>query len=119
MFANQTAQRIERLCLFQVGGDDDLVEHCLAIALKHLHQMVARAAEAVQCRLAHACRLRQFLQCGAGAVDDGYGQGLEKSFVLGGQRHQRISDRFLECAHCAENPCASKDGDGLNHTRIT
>lgn len=70
VFLDQALQRLQRLGMLQVAGLDDLVQYGLSVVLEHLHQVVPRAAEAVQGGLAYAGRLGQFLQRRSRAVDD-------------------------------------------------
>lgn len=103
VFLDQALQRLQRLGMLQVAGLDDLVQYGLSVVLEHLHQVVPRAAEAVQGGLAYAGRLGQFLQRRSRAVDDSDCQRLDESLVMGNQGHRWVPVGFSDCAHCAEN----------------
>ncbi|MNC29936.1 hypothetical protein D3C76_880640 [compost metagenome] len=94
MLIDQTTQRLHRLAVQQVGRGGDLVQHRLTVAFHHLHQVVTGAAKAMQRSLAHASSFSQFLERRPRAINDGQGQRLDESFVLGSQGHQSVSDRI-------------------------
>jgi hypothetical protein len=111
MLGDEVAQRRQRLGMGKVGLTDDLVEDLLAMALEHVHQVVAGATEAVQGGLADAGGFGQLLEGGPGVDDDGIGQRFEQALV-GYRRGHRNCSHCLLCRHCEANvswrPCVEK-----------
>ena len=80
----------------------------VSVVLEHLHQVVPRAAEAVQGGLAYAGRLGQFLQRRSRAVDDSDCQRLDESLVMGNQGHRWVPVGFLIVRIVQKTGLASK-----------